>query len=66
MFDPKHVGARLGVRGTLECRNARGEVIKTIEVNGSIPLTQLGLTEDQARELVQQQENQAHGTDHRN
>lgn len=65
MFDPKPIGARLGVRGTLEYRNARGEVIKTVEVRGDIPLAKLGLTEDQARELVQQQENQTHGTDDR-
>ena len=56
-FKPNSVGARLAIRGTLECRNARGEVIKTIEVNGAIPLAKLGLTEEQARELVQQQEN---------
>ena len=30
--------ARIAVRGTFECRNAAGEVIKTIEVSGSIPI----------------------------
>ena len=30
--------ARIAVRGTFECRNAAGEVIKTIEVSGSLPI----------------------------
>lgn len=54
-YEPKQMTARLGIRGTFECRNAAGEVIKTIEVTGAIPLTKLGLTQDQARQLVEQQ-----------
>ena len=59
------MAARLGIRGTFECRNAAGEVIKTIEANGAVPLSRLGLTEEQARELVQQQQEKPHGSDHR-
>lgn len=46
--------AKLGMRGTIECRNANGEVIKTIEFTGAIPLERLGITEEQARSLVEQ------------
>lgn len=62
MFDPKPVNVRLALRGTLEYRNARGEVIKTVEL--TIPLGKQ-ITKEQARELVQQLENKAHGTDDR-
>lgn len=54
-YEPKQMTARLGIRGTFECRNAAGEVIKTIELNGAVPLTKLGLTQEQARRLVEQQ-----------
>jgi hypothetical protein len=57
-YAPKPMTARLGVRGMLECRNAAGEVVKTIALSGEIPLSKLGLTEEQAREIVQQQEKQ--------
>ena len=62
MFDPKLVNVRLALRGTLEFRNARREVIKTVEL--TIPLDK-HLTKEQAREIVQQLENKAHGTDDR-
>lgn len=62
MFDPKPVNVRLALRGTLEYRNARGEVIKTVEL--TIPLGK-HLTKEQAREIVQQLENKTHGTDDR-
>lgn len=48
--------AKLGMRGTIECRNARGDVIKTIEFSGGVPLDRLGLSVDQAKKLVEQQE----------
>lgn len=58
-YQPKPLTARLGIRGTFECRNALGEVIKTITIlNGAIPLARLGLTEEQARQLVEQQQPQ--------
>lgn len=46
--------AKLGMRGTFECRNARGEVVKTIEFSGLIPIERLGITEQEARKLVEQ------------
>lgn len=47
--------AKIGVTGTLVCKNKDGEVIKTIELNGSVPLADvLGVTEEKAREIVQQ------------
>lgn len=49
--------AKLGMRGTIECRDARGEVVKTIEFAGSIPLERIGITEQEARKLVE------HGND---
>lgn len=48
--------AKLGMSGTIECLNARGEVIKTIQFSGGVPLDQLGLSVDQAKKLVEQQE----------
>ncbi len=57
------MGARMGIKGTLECRNAAGEVIKTIEMNGEIPLSRLGLTVEQAKQLVEQQQESQDGAD---
>ena len=55
------IGARLGISGVLECKDATGAVIKTIEIKGSLPLSDLGITEQQARQLIEE----THGTDHR-
>lgn len=52
--------AKLGIRCAFQCKNARGEVIKTIEVSGAIPLSKLGLTEAQAQALVNQSKD-SHG-----
>jgi hypothetical protein len=46
---------RLGIKGTFECRDEFGNVLKTIELSGSIPLT-----EAQAEQLIQEAD---HGTD---
>jgi hypothetical protein len=53
MYEAK-MTAKLGMRGTIECRNARGEVVKTIEFSGSLPIDQVGITEQEARKLVEQ------------
>lgn len=50
------VGGRLGIAGTFECRDAAGNLLKTIELRGAIPLEDLGLTVDEARQLVESQE----------
>jgi hypothetical protein len=56
------IGAKLGISGTLEFRDAQGNVLKTVEMSGAIPLEQLGMTIEQAEQLIK--ENQ-HGPDHR-
>lgn len=59
------MSARLGIKGTFECKNAAGEVIKTIDFNGSIPLERLGLSVEEAQTLVDNQSKGNHGPDHR-
>lgn len=54
--DQAQLGGRIGLSGAFECRDAAGNVVKTITFTGSIPLSQLGLSEEQARELVSTQE----------
>lgn len=54
--------ARIQIRGAFECCDADGNVVKTIEFTGSKSLAELGLTEEQARQLTQEQ---ANGMDHR-
>jgi hypothetical protein len=56
------VGARLGLAGTLEFKDAAGNVLKTVAFTGSLPLADTGLTADQAQALITQQEPK-HGTD---
>jgi hypothetical protein len=49
------VKLKVGIKGAFECRNAAGEVIKTIRFEGGeFPIDQLGLTEEQAHALVEQ------------
>ncbi len=50
------MGGRIGLSGAFECRDKDGNVVKTITFSGSIPLSQLDLTEEQAQQLVNQQE----------
>lgn len=50
------MGARLGFSGTLIFKNKQGEVIKTTPFSGAIPLERLGLTQEQAQQLVEQQD----------
>lgn len=57
------MSAKLGISGTLEFRNKAGEIIKTVEVKGGIPLSKLGITEDQARQMVREQQEQGNGAD---
>ena len=49
------VGARLGLAGTLEFKDAEGRVLKTVEINGSVPLSDAGLSIEQAQELINSQ-----------
>ncbi len=50
---------RVLMSGTIECRDATGAVIKTMEFSGSVPLDQL--TPEDRAQLTQE----SHGTDHR-
>lgn len=59
-FNTKPMGGRLGVSGFLQYRDKDGNVLKEVEVSGSIPLTS-----EQAQELVQQQQEQDNGTHNR-
>ena len=49
------VGARLGLSGTLEFKDAQGNVLKTVGFSGSVPLEEAGLTVEQAQELITKQ-----------
>ena len=49
------VGARLGLSGTLEFKDAHGNVLKTVDFTGSVPLDDAGLTVEQAQELITKQ-----------
>lgn len=57
-FKPKGLVGKIGVKGTLVFKNAAGQVIKTVEMNGAIPISKLGMTEDQARDFVHQHQQQ--------
>ena len=57
----KPIGAKLNIAGTLEWRDKDGNILKTTELRGSVPLSELGLTEEQAKQLTEQ----ANGPDHR-
>ena len=56
------LGARLGLSFTLECRDKDGNILKTIDCKGSIPLEESGLTIKQAQELIDEQ-GANHGAD---
>lgn len=64
MNDQTGVNAKLQMSGVLQYRDAAGAVVKEVPFSGAIPLSQLGMTVEQAQELIQQQE-APHGPDHR-
>lgn len=55
------IGAKLGISGTLEYRDKDGNVLKTVQLNGAIPLADIGLSVEQAQQIVEQN----NGPDHR-
>ena len=59
------VGARLGISGTLECKDKDGNILSVIELSGSIPLSELGLSVEQAEALNATQLETFNGPDHR-
>lgn len=60
-FSPAQMGAKLGLAGVLVYKDAAGNVIKEVPFTGAVPLAELGLSVEDAQQLIQQQE-QSHGT----
>lgn len=56
------VEGSVGVHGTFEFRDADGNVIKTVDLVATVPLSSLGLTDEQAAALS---EGEANGSDDR-
>ena len=49
------MGARLGLSFSLEFKDAQGNLLKTIDCKGSVPLSETGLTAEQAQAIIDQQ-----------
>jgi hypothetical protein len=58
------MGARLGLAFDLEFKDAAGNVLKVVRCKGSVPLSETGLSAEQAQALIDQQE-PTNGTDDR-
>lgn len=56
------IGARLGIAFDLEFKDAAGNVLKVVNCKGSLPLSETGLSVEQAQALIEQQE-PSNGTD---
>jgi hypothetical protein len=56
------VSMKLGLAFTLECRDKDGNILKTIDCKTAIPIEQLGLDVDQAKELITEATNGAHSS----
>lgn len=50
--EPMSIGAKLVITGSFECIDKDGNVLKTIHGTGSFPLENLGLTVEQAHEII--------------
>jgi hypothetical protein len=64
MHIPSPLGARLGLSGSLEFKDASGNVLKRVDFVGSVPLAESGLSVEQAQQLITQQ-GANHGCDDR-
>lgn len=51
------LGARLVISGSFECLDKDGKVLKVIEGRGEFPLEQLGMSVEEAQQLVKEQGN---------
>ncbi len=51
------LGAKLVISGSFECLDKDGNVLKVIEGRGAFPIDQLGLSVEQAQQLVKEQGN---------
>lgn len=58
MMETQTLGARLGLAFSLDFKDAEGNVLKTIQAQASLPLSELGLTVEQAQSLIDAQEPQ--------
>ena len=54
-MDVQSMGGRLGLSFALEFRDAQGNILKTIDCKGSVPLSETGLTAEQAQAIIDQQ-----------
>ena len=54
-MEVQSMGARLGMSFALEFRDAQGNILKTIDCKGSVPLSEAGLTAEQAQAIIDQQ-----------
>jgi hypothetical protein len=67
-YAPDVMQAKLRISGNFEFRDADGNVVKVMHLSGAIPLSELGLTEEQAQALVDENKNnngEDNGSDHR-
>lgn len=60
---PYPITAKLVLTGTFECLDKDGNVLKVIEGRGAFPLESLGLTVEQAQEIISKE--QGNGLDNR-
>lgn len=57
-FAPKPITGKIGIKARLVFKNKAGTVVKVMDLDGAVPISKLGMTEDQAREFVQQHQQQ--------
>ena len=63
MTQQANIGAKLTISGSFECLDKDGNVLKVIHGSGTFPLEELGLTVEQAQELIAKE--QGNGLDNR-
>ena len=51
------IGAKLGISGALQCKDRDGNVLKTIAFTGAIPLVRIGISAEQAQQLIEEVKN---------
>lgn len=54
------LGAQLHVAGNLEFRDKDGNLLKTVGISGTFPLSDLGMTVEQAQQLIQENSDGTH------
>ena len=51
------IGAKLGISGAFQCKDRDGNVHKTIAFTGAIPLERIGISAEQAQQLIEEVKN---------